>query len=612
MRLSLLCNIFLLTLFLPYSIQAQISIDLDDNENFAGFTLLEDVLDDNIAYINGEDHRYRESNNKIQYKMFKYLHQNAGVNTMMLEFGFSRGYIIDKWVQTGDSMYYEILKLYSFSIDIPMFEKLRNYRKNLEEADSFRIVGIDLDREYPIAIKAMAILLPDHAPPEPISLSIEALRGMAEYLDFLWESYYENNLNFSLGAADEFYDTENFVDSMIVDFNRNREIYYEYLGEEFAVFEKIIKGTERSRIWNEYEKNDLPHAYTIRERYMYQRFKEEVFTHPNSKFFGQFGRCHIAFVDQREACGWFNYNSVVNLINSDNDPRLKDKVVSIATFYPTDRKDFIDVRGMDMIEDFREKSDKDLPTLYRLKKDEEIIYSKQEHISDYYDFVMINPSRLASEQVDEITNIIYNDYQDPPKSVFSFNYRQRYLDYGELNMALDGLGIGNLNGLNHFGGIEWSIISSDNGYFSLDYNFMIPEEIAYNDTSLIKQNSHSYFIRIGYAMINADAIQSILSIGMGFGNIKITNLSNFNGTPGFLTQQDEHVLHNPYMLLEGKLGFLFNLGGVGLSVGGGYQYDVSRKQWIDDGKLTINGPKTSGTGLILNLGLIFVNEIDGF
>ena len=176
----------LLSLLLSTTWAQKSALNLKDDNDFTGFELYKDSLENYSIFINGENHLYTKSNAALQLKMLKYLHQNADVKTLLLELGWSRGYIITKYIQTGDSTLLPAIKNYSWQYYAKMVESLKLYNDSLPQDQKISVVGIDVERFNNMAVKAMQMQMPKRGfktPHDSIEMSIESLEALDFYLE---------------------------------------------------------------------------------------------------------------------------------------------------------------------------------------------------------------------------------------------------------------------------------------------------------------------------------------------------------------------------------------------------------------------------------------------
>ena len=108
-------------------------------------------------------------------------------------------------------------------------------------------------------------------------------------------------------------------------------LYKTWLGPEFEKFQSNLASLQEYFKWMKLE-NDAQ-QYLWREEYMGRKFQQLLSVDTTQKFFGQFGRCHVAYSKQDNDCGWYNYHSVCNKVRTSYFHGDSSKIVSIALFY---------------------------------------------------------------------------------------------------------------------------------------------------------------------------------------------------------------------------------------------------------------------------------------
>ena len=120
----------------------------------------------------------------LELKMFKYLHKTAGVRVLLVEFGEGLGYIINKYVQDGDSTSHHILEKFLYKEYFDQVEGLRSFYTSLGNDDKFSIRGIDIERSPLFAVKKLEMLLPSrNAAHDSILVTVDAIKALSEYYD---------------------------------------------------------------------------------------------------------------------------------------------------------------------------------------------------------------------------------------------------------------------------------------------------------------------------------------------------------------------------------------------------------------------------------------------
>ena len=142
---------------------------------------------------------------------------------MFLEQGYSWGWMLDKYLQTGDTAVLHILNNYSYSIYEKMFEELRAYNESLDSNDKIKVIGIDVERFFGLAVRTLSYLLPDKDPPDEISLEVESLKGLAAYNDLYMEKYVDETDQSSSRYSQ--FSSENVLEEFFKNYHENKKFY---------------------------------------------------------------------------------------------------------------------------------------------------------------------------------------------------------------------------------------------------------------------------------------------------------------------------------------------------------------------------------------------------
>jgi hypothetical protein len=155
-------------------------------------------------------------------------------------------------------------------------------------------------------------------------------------------------------------------------------------------------------------RDDQAQQYQWREETMYRNMVNLLEKYPNSKFFGQFGRCHIGLSKQQQDCGWFEYNSILARLRTryfKNDS----SVMNIGIFYKENEDDVDDISSSDLLHN--EKIRDEVTILYENTEENTMVYNLEE-LGDYksemrkkFNFVVI----IGQEQDDDDEEFPYND-----------------------------------------------------------------------------------------------------------------------------------------------------------------------------------------------------------
>jgi len=73
-------------------------LDLNDNDDFSSFKMLDTVLHRYHVFFSGEQH-YTEGDFEVKWKLLKYLYKYAGVRALLIEHPPSFGYLLNHYME---------------------------------------------------------------------------------------------------------------------------------------------------------------------------------------------------------------------------------------------------------------------------------------------------------------------------------------------------------------------------------------------------------------------------------------------------------------------------------------------------------------------------------
>lgn len=564
------------------------------SDTFAGLHDLDSIVGQYDVFITGENHTYLKSNARLWVKMIKYLNQYAGVRNVLIEYGYSSGWLINQYIQTGDSNLFEVLKAYSFKELAYAYRDMMEYNKTLPPDRKLYFTGIDLERGVYSACKVLSLMIPKEKDiPDSIELHIESLQSLVSYND-------NKIFNDDEDGTDYFnsYSSNSTIEKIIANFRKHPDYYRNYLGDKFAEFERVIKGLEDVQTWTSYEDDNATHQFIFREKYMYDRYLEESKSKAG-KFFGQFGRCHSATSIQEEnSCNWYNFKSLAHRIQTSKDPGNRQKVFSIGILY----NESIEDEGWQNVQEHIDSIFAEVPEesimLYNLRNDS-FLNSK---LSDMFNFVLFNHFQPSE-------NYIYGRDDDDGE-----NGDIKAPDASSGYFALTGgLYNFNLDDLNRYFSafspkmfrnelyyVGWSFgTTKKKAVNSLIFNFLLPQKQSPNDSTKFKLFGMAIHSESGYNLTSKSKHWIVCPTwGLGFSNLTMevvqtteepSLLNGFLGEEKFSTYYNPAFTTNASMLIGGKIKKFF------ASMWGGYQLDLSNKKWYAETRMR-QGPETSLRG----------------
>ncbi|MEX1003346.1 MAG: hypothetical protein WDZ35_14600 [Crocinitomicaceae bacterium] len=586
-------RLFLLLVGVSVNLSAQDNysvIDVEDTETFSEFDLLGDTLDHYTVYFTGENHNYPSFNTKLEYKLLRYLHQSQGVRHFIFEQGPAVGYLINEAILYENEENMNFLKDVFYDPFYYLIKKLQRMNDSLSMEDKVKVHGIDVER-FPY-------------------FSIYALNQIVDTLDrsvFGGEVFEQieglNTSPFKNGQAADFYgeETDNrfgfgeisawgTLSSIIISSYEFRDSLAPVLGENEAIYYAIIASLEKGKIWYQTEKEGDLKSPIIRERFMRKEFERIYRLYPDSKFYGQFGRCHLHKDKSARKCYDYYMNSVANRIN-EIDSSLNNKVMVIPIFYSKGKQKL----DKDIIENlnFEEKFFED-DKVFLI----DLSYKKGDHpIVGFYNelpfMILSNMEVDPSEQYDFSWNTTIQEYH--LGAYYGYHYFNKIRT---LNTALQNLGANNFT-------TKWVAYDFAFDVFKVDdagskFDFTYYPRISNGDNFEIRGwrfGVGSYYAFGNKWLIAAPGLQ------YGYGQFYLTEFTD-NTIPNLIqvNEQNASVYKNDIFYLEPNLELRLTLPFLSFNFKTGYSFDVSGKRWRLDGKQN-NFTKTSFSAPYIQAGV---------
>ncbi len=574
-------------------------LDLQDNGDYTSFSHLDDVIKDYNIFFVGENHNFKKSNVGLQLKMFKYLHQKGKVNTILIEAGRARGWLVNKYIQTGDKELKKALENYSYNYYQELYDGLREYNRKLPKEEKIEVVGIDVERSLSTSLKVLTLLMPETQAPQSIGVDIESMRGLVEAYDQqsveeAKEKAEENNYH-SFWSINP----ENSIEEIIKNFEKYTKDYQTYLGEEFPLFEKILLETKDGQQWYKYRDEGMIQADYFREGYMYQRFLEIAETHPDSKFFGQFGRCHTTLdVVGKNWCDWYNFNALASRINDSEEERFKDKVFSIGVFYNNQPITYSELSFDDNISELIKdiKASQGL-FLMDIQKNPKVPADLQR----LFQYLIINYNNVEDERdVKEIIPPTYDGVSlgnSGPQTLVGFSKGVFWGNFDELNDLFLERGIDKVNLPISTTGGALTFFDNRGPDVSFLFHRIDPQQRETSDTTFVKLSGMLLGLEIGSDFTKNRKLDIIPAIGAYYNMLRLELnglLDNYEDNlfedPAALTYANHSLMGNVSLKTRINIAFL------SLSFKGGYLFDFSDGKWRANGEKILSSPKTKMSG----------------
>lgn len=566
-------------------------------ESFAGLEGLDSVIKGKRVFITGENHTYTESNARLWLKMIKYLHKNAGVRNIMFEYGYSYGWLVNEYLQTGDTNLYNSIKNFAYVEYSEAIKDLREFNASLDSSEKIYLCAIDIERGiYPI-VKLLNHLIPEsYEAHDSIIIHLESIVSMASYNDHKLDEQDDNEYS---------YVRWNFLSNPTVDlvqenFLKFEDEYKKVLGDNFDLFRQVIVEKYNARkLWNKYDNEKAVQQYVYRENYMHKTFLNEYASREGA-WFGQFGRCHTTQTKiNSNSCDWFKFRSLANRIKGTDGGQFKDSVLTISIMYENDRS---------MGDDFTEYEEKFDPYFTDVPANSIVLFDfKTDTILDSvygqdFDYIFLNTNNKKGEVYESIYE--YSDYDMDwgPKFKITGALGTKQFDFQELNVALadyrslesalTAVEIGMFTGISEGDGARF--------YSSSIFGWYLNQTRGNPDLDDTEYSLNGFYIKSMF-FYNLTAPSGFLDImpgiGYGFERLKLVHAETDpnTGSPDDGTIGDlKYTTHyNPAFTVDGMLIADLNLGPITLGAQYGITLDLSKKQWRANNEIIPGSPETS-------------------
>ena len=566
------------------------------------------ALSHNVFFI-GENHTYRSANSDLQLAFIKYLNEKAGVRHIIMEFGFARSWLVNQYINSSDTSLSEVLRLYSYKEYADYYEKLRQLNLSLPLDKRLSTYGIDIERFNHTPLKVLSLLLPKKEVPDSIALAVESLKGIAGYLDNYQKKRKENKtllksrskyrLDYSYSRS---FNSEKTARLLVNDFIKHENYFKEYLSKDtFALFKKIIGELKDQIRYEEYERTPFQHVF--REQYMYNKFTDYAKLNPNSKFFGQFGRCHVAAQMQDNPCNYFSFKSITSRINSSNNPWFRNKVAAIAYFYVDDESYERSIETGGKVQQVFNRA-KELDTIVAIEVMNDTVLFGDFH--SYYDFLIFD-RRTKYESSSEYEEEDWVDESEGNFSIF-FAYQRHQHDLSTLNNFLIDKSYSALT--SDFNKLVFGIeINSTPGFCFNWSGFASLNQESHGslDTTTLTYQNGGMTMDFGWNFFSSKYFLLKPMLGFGFSASRLSiSESDYKSTKtkDFFGGNDVENFMTTSFIIDPGLEMILKWKLLGIGIKSGYIVSPFKSHWRNSsGEVIPVSPKFTSNGFYLQAGL---------
>ncbi len=599
---TMIRTLFLLLTIVAFATNARAQdttkLDIADNGDYYSFRMLDNVINNYRIIFTGENHVFRKSNYRLELKMMKYLYDKAGFRHFIMEFGFSRGWLVDKYVQTGDTSLFKVLSDYSYQEYALLYKGLYEFNKTLPDTAKIRIHSIDIERSLSTPLKVMDLLIPKNRKiPASIALTIESIHSLAVMSDDEQrKAQQKNKEDFRTGAP---FSLKRSLKFILQDLDSNKAAFKELLGNDYPVFYKIEQGLRAEMDRSTYNDMSAVQGYLYRERFMHESLRELAAEFPTGKFYGQFGRCHTSLETEDVWCGFYAFTTLATRLDSDS--LFKGKVLAIAQYYPNGSAHEKGVIDRDGVKPLLKISSPDGLTLIHHRD----VVNDTARLKNRFQYLIINQAdhRMDNMKVDSTKPPV--DYSTYESTIFlEGHYGLLGVNLNALNSTLFGLDPSAISFTSPLTVVGGSYTQLEDGvFYTFMYSAIRNTEIGFSDSLYYGLKGGSFRFRVGGDFVRSKWLDVGPFFGYGYQRLVLTRDEILAGPVGSgffgATNRLRTSVTNPSIFLEAGVSLKLRLKFFFFGGTAGWQLDVSKKGWRENGSYVSGGPKTSQSGMVI-------------
>lgn len=602
MKHILFLQLVLFTILSNAQVKQQAEIKLDALEDYSELKMLDEALLDQRIILSGENHNFRKQNLPFAYKFFRYLHEKHEVNTFVMEFGKGVEWIMQQYIYEGDSVAEKIMELGYYPEQVELVRNLRAYYQEQKDTNPFRVVCVDIDRNWGSTVKAMNVILPRKGIPDSLKLAVESIRALRdEYGDYYANADGLTVVNWDFTPRGYGYDKVQSLRNVLKEYESRKVGMRELLGEDFGTFDAIVEGLKKGMVWNAYlEENTVQHSI-YREQEMYQNMISYLKANPDEKAFGQFGRCHIGDSTRFDDCYFRSFRAFAQRLKESEAVDLKDKVFPLPIIYAqvqqsaTNRYSlnpgnvgFKDKSIINWYRQYMTSHDKGVHLLELEKPDSANDTQDLLNSSIDYQFAVFNFQTTYGLDAFIPGGTGLGEGRDY-YSYFHLEggYTLQGFNFDELNTAISAYGLENYDALTYGFSVSFAAYEPTFIYGGASVNWW-KKETRSTDSLNLDMSGFSFLVHTGYPMVDNKHFQVAAHYNFGWGRMKLEETLNQSSTvtsaqsilESAVTNKNTYT--NPAILLGAGLDARVKFFPFSVFVKGGYNFDLSGKKWLSD------------------------------
>lgn len=289
-------------------------INLDKQDSFSDLSIIDGDLKNKEIFFTGENHGIK-ANKKLNMKFLKYFKKKTNFKYYLCELPYSDTYFLNKYLISGDTkilekIYKPLKGTFEWNKDnYNHWKELYEFNKKLPENQKIQVVGIDIEHQSINALAYMNEVVDNNEMPKEIDNTLKGIKK-------LYNKYSKENVVNEI-------ELKEFCKTLKKNIEENENIYKQYLKKEFLGFKLV-----NDNILYKYEAYDAKNNdfNKVRDKRIYENFKNIYSELPKGKYYGQWGLNHV-YQKEQDNVKW-----VAAAMNEEGSV-LKDKILSIIYVY---------------------------------------------------------------------------------------------------------------------------------------------------------------------------------------------------------------------------------------------------------------------------------------
>jgi hypothetical protein len=316
--------------YIDYLKKNNFTLDIEDNNDFSSFKLLDEDTKDKDMFLIGEYH-YVKDNSKLQLKFLKYFKEKTNFKYLLWEASYLGGKNYNIFLETGDE---KLLSPYlNTEEELEFWKKLYEFNRSLKNEDKIIVVAPDVGN-IQNNISYLIDTLSSKELPKELQAHLSMLKEYKVYIDKLFAV---NDVDAETAYMNSYTETsEKFMN------------LYTKVKDNISTYENIFKDSSFDIVYvlddvknlldiqgqaaKQYiETGDFASILRVRDLKIGENFNKLYKKLPKGKYFGKYGNLHTY---QKEVLSENNIKTSNFAAEITKKPSpLKGKIITIACFY---------------------------------------------------------------------------------------------------------------------------------------------------------------------------------------------------------------------------------------------------------------------------------------